>query len=253
MYNVIMNEFEHFCAGHIVILIFLAYFSVSMCLYIAKAKEKDATRFIRFISILLLYCELFQEIMLTLEGGDLIRYLPFHLCNLGIFVNILAAFFKGKIRSFFAEVSLVLTGPGALFALITPDWNYRPLLSWLPVNCFFTHMLLVTLPVMMLIRGYCRPSFKHFHYAYLFLLVVTPPIYLFDIKYKTNYMFLRVTPEGTLLEWFESFMGNPGYLGGVLVLLALILIVVYSIALAVRLVKKHFTKGKVISADSSNS
>ena len=80
------------------------------------------------------------------EGGNLIDFLPLHLCNLGIFVNLAASFSRGRIQSFFAEIGIVLLMPGAVGALLFPDWNYRPFWSYLPLLCFFTHSLLVFNP-----------------------------------------------------------------------------------------------------------
>lgn len=194
-----------------------------------KLPSLKADVLIRTLSFLVLAGETLQDILLTLEGGNILNYLPLHLCNLGIFVNLLASFGKGRVRSFFAEVSLTLIAPGALFAVITPGWNYRPLLSWLPLMCFFTHILLVTIPVMMYVRGYCKPSFKHFHYPYIFLAAASVPIYIFNRAFSRNYMYLMYPESDSPLEWMESFMGNPGYLLGVLIMLGLILVVLYSV------------------------
>ncbi|MBR6879823.1 MAG: YwaF family protein [Clostridiales bacterium] len=233
-----MNEFEHFCTGHIIILIIETYFVISMCLAVRKMDDRSCSRFFKFISLLLLFCEIFQDITLISEGGDFLWFLPFQLCNLGIFVNIAAAFGKGVVRRYCAEISLVLTGPGAFFALMTPDWNYRPLLTWLPINCFFTHMLIFALPILMLIKGYCNLSFKHMWYPYVFLLVFAIPLYFFNMKYMTNYLFLRFPPEGSPLAWFDSMWGRPWYALGALAILAPLQIVIYTTAAIVRKARK---------------
>ncbi|MBR1797397.1 MAG: YwaF family protein [Clostridiales bacterium] len=233
-----MDGFEHFCTGHLIILGLCPVFTFLATLATVKASDKLAGIVIKAMSIITLALEILQDILLTLEGGNIMNYLPLHLCNLGLFVNIIASFSYGRVRGFFSEVSLTLIAPGALLALITPDWNYRPLLSWLPLMCFATHILLVTIPVMMYARGYCRPSFRHFYYAYVFLVAVAVPIYIFDRATDKNYMFLLRTPKGTPLSWMESFMGNPGYLLGVLAMLALVLIVVYSLLSVIEKISK---------------
>ena len=224
-----MNGFSLFCTGHLIFIALMPATAVLLAFLAYKLSPHKADILIKVLSVLVLLAETLQDILLTSEGGNILNYLPLHLCNLGIFVNLLASFPKGKARSFFAEVSLTLIAPGALFAVITPGWNYRPLLSWLPLLCFFTHILLVAIPVMMFIRGYCRPSFRHFHYPYLFLLAAAIPIYIFDRTFDRNYMYLLYPESDSPLEWMESFMGNPGYLMGVLIMLGLILVVLYSV------------------------
>lgn len=233
-----MNEFEHFCTGHLIILGIIVVFTVLLGILAHKLPERRADILIKALSVLALSCEFLQDVLLTLEGGNILDYLPLHLCNLGLFINIVASFTKGKVRAFFSEVSLVLIAPGSVFALITPDWNYRPLLSWLPLMCFFTHSLVLAIPIMMYIRRYCRPSFKHFWYPYVFLIPVTIPIYTLDKATGRNYMFLLRPISGTPLAWLASFMGNPGYLIGVLVMLAVVLLFVYSLFTVINKLRK---------------
>lgn len=224
-----MNEFEHFCTGHLIILGIIPVFITALAYLTYKLSRENADRLVKALSVLALSCECLQDILLTIEGGNILDYLPLHLCNLGLFVNVAASFSHGRVRAFLAEVSLVLIAPGAVFALITPDWNYRPLLSWLPLMCFFTHTLVVAIPVMMYVNGYCRPSFRHFWYPYAFLVAVTIPVYILDRAIGRNYMFLMHPINGTPLAWLASFLGNPGYLLGVVIMLALVLLAVYSL------------------------
>lgn len=224
-----MNEFEHFCTGHLIILGIILLSTVILAVLAHRLPARKADFLIKLLSILALSGECIQDILLTLEGGNILDYLPLHLCNLGLFVNVIASFCPVRIRAFFSEVSLVLIAPGSVFALITPDWNYRPLLSWLPLMCFFTHALVLIIPIMMYIRGYCQPSFRHIWYPYAFLIVTGIPIYALDRAINRNYMFLLRPISGTPLSWLASFMGNPGYLIGVLIMLILVLMAVYLI------------------------
>lgn len=224
-----MNAFEHFCTGHLIILGIIALFAVALPVIAHRLPANKADILIKALSIIALTGEILQDIQLTYEGGNILDYLPLHLCNLGLFVNVLASFTKGKFRAFLSEVSLVLIAPGSIFALVTPDWNYSPLLSWLPIMCFFTHALVLIIPILMYVRGWCKPSFKHIWYPYAFLIITAVPIYILDRAIDRNYMFLLRPIKGTPLAWLESFLGNPGYLVGVLVMLILVLAAVYGL------------------------
>jgi len=231
-----MIYYEHFCKEHLVMLAVILIVLVSSLVYLKKSKFADTVT--KVLSVLLFVCELTQELLLVHEGRDFIEIMPFHLCNIGIFVNILAAFSKGKLQQFFAEVSLVLIMPGALGAILFPDWNYRPFFNWLCFMCFFTHTLLVLIPLIYYTRGKTNISFRHFWYPYAFLGVVTPLIYLLDKKTDTNYMFLMYPVANSPLSLTRDIAGKKYYILGLVVLVTIALLVEYTFYSVLRLRKK---------------
>ncbi|MBR3142939.1 MAG: TIGR02206 family membrane protein [Clostridiales bacterium] len=234
-----MNEFEHFCTEHIVMLISIAVIITAGLLIARKVSDRKAMYAARILSVVVLLGEIIQDILLISEGGNLIDFLPLHLCNLGIFVNLAASFSRGRIQSFFAEIGIVLLMPGAVGALLFPDWNYRPFWSYLPLLCFFTHSLLVFIPLLFLVRKKAHISFRHFWYSYLFLLIVVPPVYLLNQRAGVNYMFLMFPPESSPLEWICNFTGEKLYLCGLLALITVILLLEYVVYVAIRKVSKR--------------
>lgn len=68
--------------------------------------------------------------------------------------------------------------------------------------------------------------------------MVTIPIYTLDKATGRNYMFLLRPISGTPLAWLASFMGNPGYLIGVLVMLAVVLLFVYALLTVINKLRK---------------
>lgn len=237
-----MDSFQHFCPEHIGMLIVIAAAITAGLLIMRKLTEKKTAVAVIILSIAVLAGETVQDILLVKEGGDIIGFLPLHLCNLGIFVNLTAAFTRGKIQSFFAEVSLVLIMPGSVAALLFPDWTYRPFWSYLPLLCFFTHSLIVFIPLVFLVRGKTHVTFRHFWYPYLFLLVTVPPIYLLNIKAGQNYMFLSYPPANSPLKWLCELTGEKYYLIGLLALITVILIVEYAVHDGARMAERKIAR-----------
>ena len=233
-----MDSFEHFCSEHIAMLIAIAVTVTIVLLFARKLSDKNALLLIRILSVTVLLGELIQDILLIRDGGDIIEFLPLHLCNLGIFVNLAASFTRGRIQSFFAEISAVLILPGSIAALLFPDWTYRPFWSYLPLLCFFTHALLVFIPLLFLVRKTATVSFTHIWYPYLFLLAVTPPIYLLDLKAGVNYMFLLYPTQDSPLTWISNITGENFYLLGLAVILTVFLILEYAFYEAARKLTK---------------
>ena len=237
-----MDSFQHFCPEHIGMLIVIAAAITAGLLIMRKLSEKKASVAVILLSIAVLVGETVQDILLISEGGDFISFLPLHLCNLGIFVNLIAALTRGKIQSFFAEVSLVLIMPGSVAALLFPDWTYRPFWSYLPLLCFFTHSLIVFIPLVFLVRGKTHVTFRHFWYSYLFLLVTVPPIYLLNIRAGQNYMFLSYPPADSPLKWLSELTGEKYYLIGLLALITVILIVEYAVHDGARMAERKIAR-----------
>ena len=232
-----MDSFERFSPEHLGTLLVIAIAITIGLLLIRKGSDKSVQTLSRILPVLVLLGEIIQDILLIRDGGNLIEFLPLHLCNLGIFVNLAAAFSKGKIQSFFAEISVVLIMPGTAGALIFPDWTYRPFWSYLPLLCFFTHSLLLFIPLMFLVMKKAQVSFRHFWYSYLFLLVVTPPIYLLDKQTGVNYMFLLYPIESTPLEWINNLFGESYYIIGLGLLVTVILAIEYTIYSSFRAIR----------------
>ena len=228
-----MTTFSHFCPEHIGMLIFIAIAITIGLLLIRRSPEKNARRIVLILSLITLAGEALQDILLVSEGGNILDFLPLHLCNLGIFVNLLASLTHGKVRSYFAEVSLVLILPGAIGALLFPDWTYRPFWSYLPMLCFLTHSLLVFIPLIFLVRKDVRVSFKHFWYSYLFLAIAAPPIYLLDRAYGQDYLFLMYPTRNSPLEWIYNITCEKYYLAGLLGLVTIMLLIVYTVCLVI--------------------
>ena len=233
-----MTTFTHFCPEHLGMLLFIAIAVISGLLLIRRSSEKIALRTALILSVATLIGELTQDILLLNEGYDILNILPLHLCNIGIFVNLLASITPGKLRSFFAEVSLVLILPGSLGALLFPDWTYRPFWSAISMLCFFTHTLIVFVPLLFFVRNIARVNFKHFWYPYLFLALVTPPVYFLDRKYGLNYFFLMYPSEDSPLKLIFNITGEKFYLAGLVLLVTLMLLVSYSVCIAVRKIFK---------------
>ena len=222
-----MTTFSHFCLEHVGMLVFIAIAITAGLLLIRRSSEKHALKAALILSVLTLAGELIQDILLVREGGNIVDFLPLHLCNLGIFVNLLASISRGRIRAFFAEVSLVLILPGSIGALLFPDWTYRPFWSPVSMLCFFTHTLIIFIPLIFMVRKIVRVSFKHFWYSYLFLALVVPPIWLLNSKADLNYMYLMYPPKSSPLEWIYKLTGDTYYIAGLVMFITVLLLLEY--------------------------
>ncbi len=217
---------EHILSTAITLLIVVIF----ICIF-RKQSNKTQSRILKFIPIFLVLLETFKDLFLVSVGRFGRWYLPLHVCSMGIYIFLLSEFFPWKnAKQVFGEIALVLIMPGALAALIFPDWTvFYPVLNFINLYAYVWHGMLVLYPLLLLIKREVHPSVKHIHYILLFLCVVVPPIYLFDKIYNVNFFFVNWPETDTPLAWFASFMGNPGYLLGYGILALIVILIVYLI------------------------
>lgn len=186
---------------------------VLLCLAYRRASCRGRTVLRVAAGAAILLCELLKDANL-LRFGVLDRwYLPLHLCSLAVFFSFYHCLRPGKTVGNFLYSTCA---PGALFALLFPDWTACPAFSYHSIVAFTVHTLLVAYPLMQVCGGDLRPEARQLPRCFGILLALAVPVYLFDRAFHTNYMFLLQPSPGSPLEWFAAWLGNPGYLLGYL-------------------------------------
>lgn len=134
---------------------------VSVCLVVShRYRRVDAAtqdKILKILATASICLESLKDIYLILIGEMGISYLPFEMCGLAIFVELGFAFFH---REFLGEIMCVISMPGAMAALLFPDWTRYPLFNYMHINSFLIHGLLVLIPVLVLTSGRYKPSIK---------------------------------------------------------------------------------------------
>ncbi|MCR5740477.1 MAG: YwaF family protein [Lachnospiraceae bacterium] len=209
---------------------------VLIVLFYLKLDKKKQTMILKVIPLFMVFLEAFKDLFLVLINRFGLWYLPLHVCSIGIFVFLLREFLPWKkAKEIFGEVAVILIMPGSLAALIFPDWTvYYPVANFINLHSYLWHGLLVLYPVLLMIKGETVPSVRHLHYVLLFLCVVVPPIYAFDMHFGCNYFFVNWPETDTPLEWIAGFMGNPGYLIGYAILAVSVMLMEYLILFMIK-------------------
>ncbi len=163
-----------------------------------------------------------MELFFWLTGNMSPRALPLHLCSMAPFITVLHGFFR---RDWLDQVVYTLCMPGAVAALLFPGWNDYPLLSFMGIEGFLSHGLILSYGIMALTCGRIRPRLSCLWKVWVFLAVVVPPVYWFNQSYNCNYWFINRSITGSPLEYLNRF-GSTGYLiaYGVLALMIMLLL-----------------------------
>ncbi len=218
--------FGLFSAAHFVWLILSAACIVAVSICYKRAAAASRRRMRRSVASLILGIELVKTAFLICMDEYDIGRLPLHLCGLAVYLEFIHSLRDQPADGFFSQFLFAFCMPGAVFALIFPDWVGYPLLSFMTFAGFLLHMLVVLYVVMQLCGGDIVPSFRRLPVCALIMLLICVPVFFFDRLTYTNYMFLNYPSPGSPLEWF-SFLGRPGYLLGYIPLALLTWAVLY--------------------------
>ncbi|NCC77904.1 MAG: TIGR02206 family membrane protein [Clostridia bacterium] len=156
---------------------------------------------------------------------NVLEMLPLHLCTVSVIIEV-ASVFTGK--KLFKEFSYAIGLPGALAALLTPDWGVYPLLSFQYLQSVSTHTLLVLLPILWVWGEGFRPSARELPRTFGLLAGLAVIAAIANHFLGSNYMFLREAPKATPLEIFEIWFGNPGYIVPLVGLVLVIWLIAYT-------------------------
>lgn len=221
--------YAHFSGTHLAALGVIAAILLVSVWTFRRVSDRAKQRWLKAIPLVMTGMEVIKDLLLYAQGRFSDQYLPLQLCSLGVFVFLLAEFLPGnRGRKVLGEIAMMLILPGAIAALLFPNWSpIYPLWNFFSLHSYTWHTLLIMYPLLLLETGVLDLSIRHIYYEILFLCAVVPPILLFDKRFHLNYMFVNWPVKDSPLEWMEQRMGNPGYLAGYVALTLAVLAVVY--------------------------
>jgi hypothetical integral membrane protein (TIGR02206 family) len=186
--------------------------SLGVLLWLRGRTVSLQNRVLRAMSIAMILMELLKDFTLGVIGAFSIGYLPLHLCSMAMFVCLYYAFHPESDACGQLLYSVCL--PGALCALLFPDWTRFPLWHFQSLHSFLYHAMLVQFSLFPVISRRVRPSLRQVPRSFLFLCIVALPVGLLNHLLGTNYMFLSRPSKGSPLEFLSVLPGKYGYLLG---------------------------------------
>ena len=208
---------------HLAWLAIFAAVTLALCLVYRRCGARGRPAIETAIAAVLGAGEVSRLAVIALQGQMGLGWLPLHYCGLAIFIEMWYAAKGGEVLG---DILYATCMPGALMALLFPDWTDYPAFCFLSQNSFVIHILLVGYPIMLVWAGRIRPRPRNIPKCFLFLLACALPMYFFDRWTGTNFMFLNWPSPGSPLEWFAS-LGRPGYLIGYLPIAAAVWTALY--------------------------
>lgn len=216
--------FELYSLEHIIALVLCTIVFASACRGFLYLGGKGRRKMQLAIGILVLLCEIAREINLAKDGALTIAYLPLHLCSFAVFFTFFHSLKPGqRVGNFIYSICL----PGALCALLFPDWTAYPIWCLHSMIGFLSHTLLVSYAFMNVVSGEIKPQVRLLPWSLLTLVSIAAPVYVFDVIFEVNYMFLIWPLPGTPLQIFADIFGNRLFIIGYIPMIAIAWLVLY--------------------------
>ena len=215
--------FGLFSAVHGIYLAAAALSALLLCLFYRRSGAENRRRLRLMLASSALALELLRAVLLMISGNYTIGRLPLHLCAIAVYLSFFHALRGGRLTGQFLYAFCM---PGALAALLFPDWSYYPGLHFMTVCSFALHILVFCTILMQVAGRDIRPDIKSLPQCLGIMLAIGLPVYVFDILTNTNYLFLNWPSPGSPLELF-AFLGRPGYLLGYIPLIAGVWLILY--------------------------
>lgn len=214
--------FSTFGLTHILWLLAIAAFWVLAVILYKKADPQKRKKGLFILGIVIVLLELSKVILMLSIGDFMLDFLPFHLCGINILLIAFDLIKKTKVvRHFIYYFSI----PGALLALLFPNWTMLPCMNFSHIHSFVMHAFLVLYPLLLVVEGEVEAKLSGLFKSLALLVLMAIPIYFLNILLGTNFMFLMSPETGNPLGLFESLLGN--HLWGFPILLPPVMAVMY--------------------------
>lgn len=190
--------------------------------YLGKIRQRNM---LKVFAVALAVLEIIKDIILAVTGFWDAEYLPFHLCGLAIFALLIDAFCEKQ--QITGQLICYAFMPGAASALLFCNWTEYPFMNFMNIHSFIYHGWIVFYMMMRYRNGEIRPTYKGMWTTFCMVLLLVGPLFAFNSKYGTNFLFLNEASVGSPLMPIWNLLGTkygyPGYFAGC----ALLVIVVF--------------------------
>lgn len=201
--------FHLFGAGHILWIAGVMVFAVIFSLWYAKKDSELQNRIDKIISVYLLSSGVARDVVLAVKGHFTVGFLPLHLCSLALFIAMIYSFTRNR---FWGIVYLLLCLPGAVGALLFPNWTAYPFFTYMNIHAFISHGLLITFGIMQFLSARLVLAWRDLWIPACFGIAGVAVIYPLNQYFDTNFWFINRPSAGSPLVMIAELVGMDFYL-----------------------------------------
>ena len=205
------NGFQLFGPVHWMWLLSIAVFTGVSSHWYKKQNKRRKKTINHIMGIVFPGIAIYRDIVLILTGYYDVGYLPLHLCGMALWIGM---FYCITGNRFLGVIYVLLCVPGAIGALLFPDWNAYPFWNYMHIHDFVSHGLIVTFGFWLLTSRQIVPKWKDFWMPTVFGIAGMIILQKVNRTLHTNFWFLNRPSAGSPLVWIFELTGEKWYLVG---------------------------------------
>ena len=208
---------------HILWLVVMGAIIFFACKKFRKLDEDKRRKILLAVAIWILIQEIIKDLLFYYAGQFELKHLPFHFCGISIGFSLWYALKPNNLN---AAYVYGMSMPGALCALLFPNWTEYPLIHFSSINSFTIHAELILFALLALTSGMLVPKFKDIPKLFLVILLMAIPIYFLNKSWRTNFMFISdPSPGSPLMPLYDMF--GDGYVVAAAVLMVIVWMIIF--------------------------
>ncbi len=208
----------------------ISVFLLIILLILLRNSSKEKVR--KIIQIIGVFLTIFYLTKTTWEsiydiklmGSFNIGLLPLDTCSIIMIAALLAGFTKGKLANWsscWLATGGIVGGVGTMFFLTA--FKYYPFLSFGAFYSMIWHFLMVFLGLLLIVTNYVDMKYSTVVKGYLFHLIISIFVILFDYLYDYDFMFYK---ELSSIPFFDDIASNLNA-NGLFILNPIIMLILY--------------------------
>lgn len=205
--------YGQFSKTHIFMIILTVIFTAVISVVYKGAGPDQRVIILRSIAATLMIIEVWKMILIARSDVKLSEYLPLEICSFAAYSTVFDSIWPDN--TFFPIMLLTLFLPAAIMAIIVPTTSTLPAINFYTIHQFVYHGLIVAYVVARFVANELPLSYAGLWLSVLKIIILVSLMYMVDLKFDKNFMFLRDPYGNPLLQLiYDKCHGGFGYLMG---------------------------------------
>ncbi len=222
--------FSVFSTPHLLWLAFLAVLTAGYAVCYRRSGEIGQDNLRKMMALFLILFDIFKMCVMALTSAPIRQHLPLELCSLSEYTILMDALWpESRLPKQLMAFAFL---PAAVMALVFPTVTAYPPISFYAIHQFLFHAGIVAYVIARYAAGEIRPNYAGLWLSVLVIGILSVPVYLLNLRFDTNYMFLMAHKGNPVLKLLWNLSGGQGglrYVFALVLFISLVLHIVFGI------------------------
>lgn len=222
--------FGLFTKAHFAWLLILAVLIAFFVIVYYQGGENRRDNMRKWTALFLIGIEILKQCVGSLNAIPPGTYLPMEMCSFAEYTILIDAMWpRGRTTKQMLAFAFL---PAAIMALVMPSSTIYPAISFYAIHQLVMHAAIVAYIIARYKASEISPRYSGIWLTLLIINIIIIPIYLVDLHYDNNYMYLRGPAENAVIGMVYNLTGGHGgilYIFGLEILVAIVMHITYGI------------------------